>query len=680
MKKAEPADQTLDSDAARLQVLTELTSDWYWEQDVEYRFVSVAVDSSNHPQERAGTFIGKTRWDNPTTSLSEEAWSAHRAMLDARKPFRNLEYSRRGVDGEVRWVSISGAPKFDAQGRFTGYRGIGRDITEGKHAEMLRELEHAIARCLAEADDASAALEDVIHAVCRTQDWEWGRYWRFDEGENVLRGAVHWARPGSRAGKILEASGVVVTALGIGLSGHVLRSGRPLWVADVLADSRVLQKAFSKDIGMHGAFVLPVVAEGKIIGVLSFASTQVRKPDTQLLEAATAIGSQVGQFLRRKQAEEDLRRFRIALDQSADMIFLIDRQTMRYVDVNETACRLLGYTREELVAMGPQDLLPESRENLERAYAALLDDPGHCGSERSHCRCNDGSILPFESSRRVILSSGRSMIAVIARDIRERLAAEAKARDISERLARMNEELETRVSQRTAELETLVRELESFSYSISHDLRAPLRSMGGFAQILLNKHARCLPAEAQAMLGRINANAGRMAQLLDGLLAVARLGRHALQKSRVPMREIALCIWRKLTAEVAGRTIGFEVGALPDCEGDQALLKQVWTNLLSNAIKYTRGIDAARIVIGWEPAGEAYFVRDNGAGFDMRYSDKLFGVFSRLHSDAEFEGTGLGLAICDRILRRHGGWIRGEARRGEGATFYFGLRVPPEPS
>ena len=248
-----------------------------------------------------------------------------------------------------------------------------------------------------------------------------------------------------------------------------------------------------------------------------------------------------------------------------------------------------------------------------------------------------------------------------------------EAREASSRIERMNAMLEARVRERTAELEALVRELESFSYTISHDLRAPLRAMSGFAEILLQKQGEGLSQEVRRMLGRIRANAGRMAELLDGLLAFSRLGRRSMSRSAVPMRELAGKAWADLANELVGREVEFQLGVVPACEGDAVLLEQVWANLLSNAAKYTRGRDPACIAAGWDPQQQAYFVRDNGAGFDMQYADKLFGVFSRLHGDEEFEGTGLGLAICERILHRHGGRIRGEARPGEGAAFYFSV-------
>jgi signal transduction histidine kinase len=253
---------------------------------------------------------------------------------------------------------------------------------------------------------------------------------------------------------------------------------------------------------------------------------------------------------------------------------------------------------------------------------------------------------------------------------------------------KLNEQLEHRVLERTAQLESANKELESFSYSVSHDLRAPLRAIDGFARILLDDFAPSLPDEGQAYLKLVRDNARQMGQLVDDLLAFSRLGRLGLTKQSVDPGKIVRECLAEMQKEQEGRQLELVIGNLPTCQADPTLLKQVWLNLLSNALKYTRKREAARIEIGCRreslPSANGhasrgsrtqtesvYFVEDNGAGFDMRYAHKLFGVFQRLHRAADYEGTGVGLAIVQRIINRHGGRVWADAQPNRGATFSF---------
>lgn len=264
----------------------------------------------------------------------------------------------------------------------------------------------------------------------------------------------------------------------------------------------------------------------------------------------------------------------------------------------------------------------------------------------------------------------RELVQSLEERVADRQQAEAEIR-------RLNASLEQRVRERTLELEAANKELESFSYSISHDLRAPLRAMTGYASLLITEHSAVLNSEGRRYLSLIQTNARQMSQLLEALVLFVSLGRKPLRHEMVQPADLARRALEELAPEQAHRQVEVTIAELPPCQGDPTLLKQVYYHLLSNALKFTRKRAAAHIWVGCQPAADngrpLYFVRDNGVGFDMQYAHKLFGVFQRLHSPEDYEGTGAGLAIIQRILRRHGGQVWAEAEVDHGATFYFTL-------
>ncbi|HKQ62235.1 MAG TPA: PAS domain S-box protein [Candidatus Polarisedimenticolaceae bacterium] len=387
-------------------------------------------------------------------------------------------------------------------------------------------------------------------------------------------------------------------------------------------------------------------------------------------EQGPVVLSAIVDITERKRAEE---RFRIAVESAPNAMVMIDADG-RIVLVNAQTEKLFGYGRDELLGQAIELLVPERfhahHPGHRRAFfaAPAVREMG-AGRDLYGLR-KDGSEFPVEIGLNPIATEQGLVVLSAIVDITERKRKE-------EVLHELHLELEQRVAQRTAALEAANAELESFSYSVSHDLRAPLRAIDGFSRILLSDHAEALPGEAQDYLRDVRSATQRMGELVDDLLAFSRLGRQALRGQLLEPEALVRQCWEELRPQCAGRSVELEVGELPACIADGSLLKQVWTNLLSNAVKYSAKRGDARIEVGSAagatPEECVYFVRDNGVGFDMRYAHKLFGVFQRLHRAEEYEGTGVGLAVVQRVVQRHGGRAWAESAPDRGATFYFSL-------
>jgi diguanylate cyclase (GGDEF)-like protein/PAS domain S-box-containing protein len=329
--------------------LLELLSDWYWEQDAEFRFTVV---SSRRPDNSADPFpyVGRKHWDQPALNLSDADWERHRAQLEWHQPFRDFEVQHATEEGRVVWLSISGEPRFDESGTFKGYRGIGRDITAQKRADELRQLEHAVARALAQAPTTSEGLRGALRLICDVEGWDSGRCFRVDEAGGVSF-AEGWFTRESEIEQLLRGSRVLWQA------------GKPVWSTDLPRAPGAVPKPIGKN-GRFGTFALPVVSQDRTIAMLTFSGHTTREPDKSFVDAAPAIGSLFGQFLSRKDAEERLRqseaRFRSLTQLSSDFFWESDPQhrLSSLVHGPSAAATLVGYglvgkTPWELPAVRP---------------------------------------------------------------------------------------------------------------------------------------------------------------------------------------------------------------------------------------------------------------------------------------------------------------------------------------
>lgn len=362
------------------------------------------------------------------------------------------------------------------------------------------------------------------------------------------------------------------------------------------------------------------------------------------------------------------RRYRTIFNESQDEILVLQLDAagtpLHLTDVNDACCAHLGRSREALLALPAAEVLRAVAVDLSGHVEALW---ARTRLVQEAVRQTPEGLVQVEWRAHLVELNEQPTVVILIRDVTERQRAEQMSRDL-------NAVLERRVRERTRELEEANRELEAFAYSVSHDLRAPLRAIVGFARILLEHLSAPLPEKTLHYLRRIQANAEQMSNLVDDLLRFSRFSRQSVERRPVRPADLVAQVLEEL--QVAERpAVRVDVAPMPSCMADPTLLRQVFSNLLGNALKFSARHPSPHVRVGAREEGGAvaYYVADNGVGFDMQYADKLFGVFQRLHRADEYEGTGVGLAIVQRIIHRHGGRVWAEARPGEGATFFFSL-------
>ena len=387
-----------------------------------------------------------------------------------------------------------------------------------------------------------------------------------------------------------------------------------------------------------------------------------------LLTAVLAVQAQ--------KATEALQKQASLLNETHDSIFVRDMNDM-ITYWNRGAQERYGWRAEEAIGKSSHELLRTIFQIPLGELRGQVLRTGRWEGELKHYKADGTEVIA--ASRWALQRDAREQPAAILEtnnDITERKRREEEIDRLNQELAKRAEGLDQELAKRAAELETTNKELESFAYSVSHDLRAPLRHTVGFAELLQKQASSSLDDKSRRYMQLILESSKRMGNLIDDLLGFSRIGRAETNKSEVDMESLVGEVVAELGQETKDRNIDWNIGPLPVCYGDRSMLKVVLMNLLSNAVKFTRIRKRVEIEIGCADRCEdqaELFVRDNGAGFDMQYVDKLFGVFQRLHLAEEFEGTGIGLATVQRIIHRHGGEVRAEGAVDQGAAFYFSL-------
>ena len=603
---------------------------------------------------------------------------ATRQLMAGQRPL-DLEV-RVVLQGEqVRWFHVLGDMLRDGAGAGAGAgagqptvcAGTLQDITDRVVNERLMRTETRALKALAQDKPLKVVLDEVLiglesilpgastSVMLLSPDGQQLQFGAAPHLPDAYNQALEGAQIGPNVGSCGSAAHLGKTVVVEDIANS------PLWT-----DYRELALAH----GLRACWSIPLKdADGRVLATFAAYYREPRAPQPEELAWAHSAATLIGVAIQRDRHEADLRaveqRFRNSFQDAATGM-VISSLNGRLMEVNAAYCRMLGYCELELYELDIQALSHvDDWPRLQLQLIELIEGRASSFVIEKRSVAKSGEFVWFRYSVSLLRGASGQPEGFfgIAEDINQQRKAQTE-------VLQLNAELETRVQLRTAQLEAVNRELEAFSYSVSHDLRSPLNTINGFGQMLQKSNADRLTDKGKHYLTRIRAGTQQMAELIDGLLALAKLNRNALRPEVVDLSAIAQRVEQECREREPERAVALHVQPGLTVRGDATLLLLVMQNLLSNAWKYTSKQADARIDVGSQTTtgGEAiYFVRDNGAGFDMAHADKLFGAFQRLHAPSDFAGTGVGLANVKRVIERHGGQVWAEGRLQEGATFFF---------
>ena len=596
-----------------------------------------------------------------------------------------LECRMVGRGGRIRWIRKLGEIQFDRDGHPVTASGTVQDITDRVINERLMAAEASALLALSLNKPLSAVLEEVLTGLNAVLPGAYATILLLTADGQRIKTAVSPSLPASFCGAF-EGEAIGPAA---GSCGTAAYRRETVVVEDIATDPLWANyRGLADAHGLCACWSTPVMnAAGAVLATFAIYYRTPRKPLTEELELAQRAASVIGIAIERDRSDAAFRASELLfrnsfLGASAGMV--ISTLEGRVVEANSAYCRMLGYTASELYQLSARDLvhpkdLPQRRAHVE----ALKTGETHSVVAENRYLTKTGETVWIRVSISMIrgvtgLSDG---FVLIAEDINEQRKTMQALQQTQIDLLQLNAELEGRVKLRTAQLESVNKELEAFSYSVSHDLRAPLQTVSGFLELLDRSNGRNLTDKGKHYVQRIRTGSVQMSDLIQGLMSLAELNRKALNIGPVNLSALAQRVEQDCRDSEPDRAVEVHIQPCLQVHGDATLLMVVMQNLFANAWKYTSKQDAARIDVGVQTHADGavvYFVRDNGAGFDMVYADLLFGAFQRLHAAADFSGTGIGLANVKRVISRHGGRVWAEGQPGLGATFYFTLAAAPQ--